>query len=197
MDAERFERVVRTLTTSSSRRQALGVLAAALFGGQLGAAAPVSVAKGKKGKGKKGKGKRRRCTPQCAGRGCGDNGCGGSCGTCGPCADCSNGVCVARANGISCGGSCKECQAGQCVNKVDGTECPEGELGRCRAGICNPIPPCATFGNTCTSGRECCYQEPGDPCPAPPTCSVKVAAGQRCRFNADCISDSCVGYICN
>jgi hypothetical protein len=194
MDADRFERMIRTLTTAPSRRRVLGVLGGVLFGGLLGFAPSETGAKRKKGKGKS---KRKRCKPQCAGRGCGDDGCGGSCGTCGPCADCANGVCAARANGISCGGSCKECQTGQCVNKVDGTECPEGELGRCRSGRCNSIPPCTTFGNTCTSGRECCYQEPGDPCPGPPTCSVKVAAGQRCRFNADCDSDACVGYVCN
>ena len=34
------------------------------------------------------------CTPNCAGRECGDDGCGDSCGECGPNADCTAGVCV-------------------------------------------------------------------------------------------------------
>jgi len=38
------------------------------------------------------------CTPNCAGKSCGDDGCGGSCGTCPTGETCSSGICV-EANG--------------------------------------------------------------------------------------------------
>jgi hypothetical protein len=202
MEGSRFDALTRELAPSGSRRRAL----AALFSGALGlvgarfhdaAAKNCKKIKNKK-KRKACLAKARGCTPNCDRKICGDDGCGGDCGSCGSCADCVNGVCTPRANGTACGGSCKECQAGRCINKSDGTSCPEGENGRCRTGVCNTMPPCITFGNMgCTSSRNCCYQEPGEACPASPTCNVKSATGHRCRFDTDCESNVCVGYVCN
>jgi hypothetical protein len=92
MDAERFEHVVRALTMSPSRRQALGGVMGAILGGVLGNASPVRAGKGKKGKAGKGKKKKQGtpgtvplspppCVGACAGKPCGaDNGCGVPCG---------------------------------------------------------------------------------------------------------------------
>jgi hypothetical protein len=60
------------------------------------------------------------CTPNCAGRACGDNGCGGSCGTCtsGTCSAQGSCVCTPNCAGRACGdngcgGSCGPCTSGQ------------------------------------------------------------------------------------
>jgi hypothetical protein len=64
------------------------------------------------------------CTPGCAGKVCGSDGCGGSCGTCPSPYVCSaNGQCVCTPNCIGkacgsngCGGSCGTCPANQTCN---------------------------------------------------------------------------------
>jgi len=75
------------------------------------------------------------CTPSCAGKQCGDDGCGGSCGTCPAGQTCNAGqckpqsctpVCTGKQCGDDgCGGSCgtcpagQQCQAGKCVQGQD------------------------------------------------------------------------------
>jgi hypothetical protein len=59
MDTERFERMVRALMMTLSRRQTLMGVAGVVLGRALGSAPSVATAKGKKGKGK-GKGKKKR-----------------------------------------------------------------------------------------------------------------------------------------
>ena len=73
------------------------------------------------------------CTPNCAGKECGSDGCGGSCGSCTGNENCMNGQCVAP-----CVPNCigKECGSNGCGG-VCGS-CPPGET--CEAGICEPIP---------------------------------------------------------
>jgi len=69
------------------------------------------------------------CSPDCAGKECGNDGCGGSCGACTGCGEeCADGVCLfAACDGKECGadwcgGTCGTCEA-------DGT---------CYAGACLP-----------------------------------------------------------
>src|SRR4051812_43437387 len=76
MDADRFDRLTRTFSTVAPRRTALdGALGSTLtmllnqFGAEEAGA-----------RHKKKKKRKNRCKPQCAGKTCGDNGCGGSCG---------------------------------------------------------------------------------------------------------------------
>ncbi|HEY3356771.1 MAG TPA: hypothetical protein VGQ83_26205 [Polyangia bacterium] len=62
------------------------------------------------------------CTPDCAGKVCGDNGCGGSCGACdggqtcdatGQCTGCTPSCTGRVCGGNGCGGSCGACDGGQ------------------------------------------------------------------------------------
>lgn len=138
------------------------------------------------------------CTPDCTRKICGDDGCGSTCGPCSLCQECRDGRCEPKATDSACGGGCKECQGGQCVNKPNGTQCPEADSGRCRDGVCNPIPQCGSFLIDCIPGPVCCYQAPGDTCPPGGKCNEKAADGHRCRFDPDCaIGSNCVGYICD
>jgi hypothetical protein len=80
------------------------------------------------------------CTPQCAGKDCGDNACGGSCGDCGSGGSCYNGSCVCgpqcsgkECGSDGCGGSCGSCgaqetcnDAGQCVYDQQSSGCVAG-----------------------------------------------------------------------
>ncbi|MFO0734306.1 MAG: S53 family peptidase [Labilithrix sp.] len=106
------------------------------------------------------------CTPSCAGRSCGNDGCGGSCGACGGASYCSaTGQCVAACvpscagrvcGNDGCGGSCGGCGDGKvcdgsgrcvaCSPTCDGTRClgPDGCGGTCR---CRPGTACA--GGVC------------------------------------------------
>ena len=80
------------------------------------------------------------CVASCAGKECGDDGCGGSCGTCGEGTECQSGLCdcVAVCDGVECGdngcgGSCGSCEGGE----------------SCIAGACIGGGP--TDGDTCAS----------------------------------------------
>ena len=81
------------------------------------------------------------CSPSCAGRVCGDDGCGGSCGTCAVGTSCdSNGQCQAG----TCQEGQSECIAGQvdavrlCVNGNWTTSACEG-ASACSRGACRPM----------------------------------------------------------
>ena len=116
------------------------------------------------------------CTPNCAGKQCGDNGCGGSCGTCLTSQSCIDGRCVQKCvstcfssdeNKIRClsntqfqkcvpSGSCwvwsfpiQNCQAGyECKDNMDGSY-----------GLCVPAcisKSCAELGIQCGDVRDNC-----------------------------------------
>ena len=176
MDRDRFDRLARALSAGRSRRRVahlLGALAMAPLV-DLGDAG----AKKKKGKGKKKKKKTNqsppavRCTPNCAGKACGDDGCGGSCGTCGnvPCRDvCQGGACIS-ANDTPCNGS-----------------------GRCLNGTCNPDPMCGAGGlDLCTMANPgfCCSNVCTDDICAPGN------PGDECRVRTDCNGAGCIGFRC-
>ena len=84
------------------------------------------------------------CTPDCAGKACGDDGCGGSCGacpagqTCNAAGACEAGACTPNCAGKACGddgcgGSCGTCPAGESCTAA----------GTCQGA--GPDPECATL----------------------------------------------------
>jgi hypothetical protein len=101
------------------------------------------------------------CTPDCAGRSCGDNGCGGECGTCEIGDSCNasgrcESVCVPDCAGKQCGddgcgGTCGQCEGtcsaagqcqGTCVPSCTGKTCGDdgcgGSCGTCASDLdCN------------------------------------------------------------
>ena len=84
----------------------------------------------------------RCCVPACAGKACGDDGCGGTCGTCPAGSSCANGACTA----CSCG-------ARQCGDDGCGTPC-----GTCDgAKLCDPVGQCVTPSacGVCAPGLAC------------------------------------------
>lgn len=82
------------------------------------------------------------CTPDCAGKSCGDDGCGAACGECQP-----GYVCTA-------GGSCQLC-AGDCAGKSCGDDGCGGSCGNCPPGLsCSDAFVCDICQPDC-SGKEC------------------------------------------
>lgn len=150
------------------------------------------------------------CIPNCAGRGCGDDGCGGTCGSC------SNGAvcisfrceqpCVPRCTGLECGddgcgrmcgvcdsASCMVCSSGNCVA---GNPCERDPYGKnyCCSGTC--IRP-STFCDCC------CHGEFGDlyyDCTGPRGCDTCSLSGCRERYptsNWTSVERTCDGQQCN
>jgi hypothetical protein len=75
------------------------------------------------------------CAPDCAGKQCGDDGCGGSCGTCASKEACQSGACVCVPN---CSGQL--CGEGGCPGQPDA--CGLCDFGKdCSAGVCVPATP--------------------------------------------------------
>ena len=82
------------------------------------------------------------CQPDCAGRVCGGNGCGGSCGTCSPGSACSD------------AGTCEACEA-DCTGRECGDDGCSGSCGTCSPGsACSDEGTCEACEADCT-GREC------------------------------------------
>jgi len=93
MDGEHFDDLLRWLTGGTSRRAVTRTLAAVALVAPLGIQLSADVTEGKKKRKKRKKRRRPTCTPQCDGRGCGDNGCGGECGSCAAGHSCLDGAC--------------------------------------------------------------------------------------------------------
>jgi hypothetical protein len=125
------------------------------------------------------------CTPDCAGKTCGDDGCGGRCGLCGADEACIDGNCV------PCSGSCegKDCGDDGCGHSC-GT-CPEGQ--ECSAGTCIPCTANCT-GKDCGDDDGCGGYCDGD-CPAGGTCDDGLCVGgcvPGCS-GKECGNDGCGG----
>ena len=158
MDSRNFDRLMRAFSEASTRRR----FGAALVALGLGAAAAVDplhldVADARKRRKRRKKKNKNRdkpgeCQPDCAGKDCGPDGCGGSCGTCiAPllCAE-STGQCV-EDDGLC--GSCPppgKCHGGACCDpncygQVCGFSACGGSCGTC------PLeqPLCVDFGYAC------------------------------------------------
>ncbi|MBM4395938.1 MAG: hypothetical protein FJ087_09630, partial [Deltaproteobacteria bacterium] len=114
------------------------------------------------------------CAPDCAGRECGDDGCGGSCGACLPDQECGDGQCK---GGAGCephdvpgwpGAKCEECVCGMddycCVWGVWDQQCvTECEL----CGGCGPSAPPDEFPDTAESLPEPEPEPEPEPVPEP------------------------------
>ena len=121
MNSSRFDSFTRALTDPRSRRTALS----ALLGATLGLLGLVDT-EAKKGKGKRKKKNKKKtpCVPACAGKTCGSDGCGGTCGSCN--GACPDGTCICPSGSRLCGTTCQQC----CLDFhcEGGTHLPEWNL---------------------------------------------------------------------
>jgi hypothetical protein len=173
MDGSRFDALARSLTTARSRRRAL----TGLVGGTLSLLGVAEIA------GRHKKKKKRHssspppspppppsptCTPNCAGKVCGDDGCGGSCGVaCTGGNTCHNGTCVCFPGTTACpanqvclsNGTCATvCQTdGNCNADCTCNGFPSAEGPRyCTADTtCGDVPQVCTTANDCPRGQAC------------------------------------------
>jgi hypothetical protein len=178
MDADRFDALISSLVSGSSRRSALVALTGGLLGltSLFGTAEMVAGRKRGKG-GKGGKGKKKRCKRTCAGKSCGSDGCGGSCGTCvAPRTTCDGTTCRCPDNTEDCGGNCVPLCTAPVVR--DPTTC----------GCCRP-----SGAVNCVSGPVCCS---GDCVGGSPGICVGKTNGSTCSFPAQCASSKCIGGVC-
>ena len=121
------------------------------------------------------------CTPVCAGKACGDDGCGGSCGNCPSGFACTAGACACApaCNGKACGadgcgGTCGSCPANHSCNAI----------GQCIPfGAC--VPSCS--GKAC--GDDGCGGTCGT-CPSPLLCTAVGTCGPPA------CTPSCAGKAC-
>src|SRR4051812_33305373 len=193
MDAERFDRLTRTLTQTGSRRRALATALAGSLG--LLGLSTVPDAQAKNCKKIKHKQKRKKCLaqaksdigtpciPSCERKICGDDGCAGSCGTCGAGTHCLTGSCVpfcqGQTDGTACGGG-QQCSGGVCATPPTEATCQHTQPNELIGGWY-----CAFDNSVCCSGV----------CTANTNCA-KGGASKPCRDGSDCISNQCVGFSC-
>jgi hypothetical protein len=141
------------------------------------------------------------CVSNCAGRTCGDNGCGGSCGVCPSGQSCNGNTCVAMmmcqpqcagrmCGPDGCGGMCGTCPSGGSCNPMTGQCCTPNCAGRsCGADGCGGTCGECSSGLVCDSVRGSCT----------PTCTPSCA-GRNCGPN-NCGTGSCgtclAGQVCS
>ena len=134
------------------------------------------------------------CVPSCAGKLCGGDGCGGTCGTCPAGQTCQAGACVQATS--SCDGLC-----GSASPTLEGCYCDEqcASLGDCcddacvgcpQLSFCECIPSCA--GKDC--GPDGCGGSCGT-CPAGVPCEAGVCACVPACDGKECGDDGC-GGVC-
>lgn len=182
MEADRFERAVRLLTTSPSRRHVLGGLISLCLGGVLGRDLPGAQAKGKKSKGGKAKkGKKKKndvCTKAAAA--CA----GGKCGLGQPC--CSD-------------LQCDSCKSLYCVGGGGGRPgvCGCDDTDVLHNGRCGTKPTCLSAGERrefydirCCSGSQ--HTEGPEEAPYD-VCDPGVLS---CLADSDCTGGKCRGFLC-
>ena len=112
------------------------------------------------------------CVADCAGKECGPDGCGGSCGICAPGYSCAQGD-----DGGHCVVSCLEwCEGKECGVAGPHDECPCGECDepgqQCMDVICNPGKKCEEVPN---NGYPC---DDGNPCTDPDECDDGECVGE-------------------
>lgn len=170
MDAAGFDRLARALWVGATRRGVLrGLLTAVLVSLPIG-----NDAEARRGGGptthrdvaaerKRRKRRKKRCKPRCAGRVCGPDGCGGSCGECAAPTSCdAQGRCVGCVTADHCAPiPCRaaSCTAGICqyAESGDGTACGNGKT--CCSGDCTNTrldgDHCGACGNACAADEAC------------------------------------------
>jgi hypothetical protein len=178
MDGTQFDALARSLATKGSRRRAL----IGLVSGTLGLfGASVEEAAAKNCKKIKNKQKRKKClakakpsppcTRNCAGKTCGDDGCGGSCGDCFR-GSCQGGICICPTGEEVCNGACI-------------ARCAELELRDPDTCDC-----CTGNGDPCGLGSQCCSD----------LCANSECHGRNgledCTFGAQCQSGVCEAGKC-
>jgi hypothetical protein len=142
----------------------------------------------------------------CAGRECGSDGCGGSCGNCGADQVCSGGSCVCECGGRTCGvnacgrdcGTCGAgtfCRGGTCACDALGAACVVGAGECCDGNACDATRStcCRPVQSTCGSAGECCS---GRACVGGFCC---VVLRDSCSMDAQCCnfpSHTCTGGRC-
>ena len=191
MDPRRFDRIAYVVGASSSRRQALKMLAAGALGGRLGA----------------------RARP--AGAACGLV--GESCAASGDC--CANArctrrrVCACRDGFTACAGRCRDLQTGGNNCGRCGRACPADHV--CRSGRCEQCPTgavrcaercvdpltdrehCGACGNACGDGQSCCGGTCRTTATDPNNCGT---CGRSCPAVANATrtcQNSVCGFSCN
>jgi hypothetical protein len=219
-----FDVLLRRASTMDSRRGIVATLASLTLGG-IGSALFGTIDAEANNNHKKRKRRRKKrkknnvatsppppplpCILSCAGKVCGDDGCGGSCGTCGTGECCVGGSCLCASGFKLCQEACipvtncctsAECGAVSCSNgtcdcsgQPDGTDCGNG--GQCVTGVCTPPPNCAGLLGTCIENGDCC----SDGCQSNGTCACSQA-GEACHISADCCAfpaeQDCVNFVC-
>jgi len=156
----------------------------------------------------------QECVPDCAGKECGDDGCGGSCGACDPGTECTEGNCKGPELGkmgdpcetnLDCiSYMCVESSVGPICSKACGGDascpiafkCEEVMIGQATILACVPtgecIPDC--IGKDC--GDDGCDGSCGN-CPDGYSCSAgacKTAAGASCESASECAGNLCVNF---
>ena len=138
------------------------------------------------------------CVPSCAGKECGPDGCGQTCGACPAMSDCEDGICVCPYE--ICENTCCEfgqvCSAGlcctpDCVGKNCGSDGCSGTCGTCpgandvcQDGVCVCIPTCA--------GKECGSDGCAGSCG---TCvGLAVCEAGQCVCPFETCGDSCCAF---
>jgi hypothetical protein len=175
-----FDVFIRWAAAATSRRGVAGALAALILGGGWNSVLLVGNASAKKrGKKKKKRKKDKKTSPpplqpsgcvgNCAGKACGDDGCGVSCGFCAGGSVCDGGQCVA-----ACCAAGTMCSDGYCTcssSTSDFCSCPAGDVICNGAGCCQAqdtcIAPiecfdgwiCACSTATCGAGNDVCQSE--------------------------------------
>lgn len=170
MDGDRFAALLRSLVSRASRRGVFAGLTSGLLA--LLAIDEVTEARNRKKKGKGKKKKRPRCKPRCAGKRCGPDGCGGSCGSCNGGATCDGGTCVCAGDLVFCRGACVPGCIGEAIINPLTCDCCQTGLscqfgGDCCSGICQPQ---SGGGDDLCVGRD---------------------IGRPCDFDAQCNQTSC------
>ena len=189
MDPVQFDAMSRSISATSPRRRVF----AALAGGLLGVMLHAPRSSGAREKRRQGKRRSKRkdrkkesgttnsplntdspltalCAPSCAGRACGDDGCGGSCGACGINQICQGGICACTCpSGQRClsNGSCAKTCAGtyQCPAPICGCFSNTERQAHCASyTTCNDILVECTGTATCPPGFQCVFTScPGSP----------------------------------
>ena len=140
------------------------------------------------------------CVPNCAGKECGEDGCGGTCGNCPSGESCGDGVCVCTPDCMGkgcgddgCGGSCGTCGQGM---ECQGGKCTQAEcLPKCNDKECGDDG-CGELCGTCTDDDVCV-----DGICCAPDCDDKECGEDGCKGTCGecsgdtpfCVEHSCVG----